>query len=60
MKWATLRSRSLVSLTDDDRAFIELYNAYFSRIYNYVHYQVNDFHETDDLTNQIFLKLCSK
>lgn len=52
--------RSLVSPANDDRAFIELYNAYFSRVYNYVHYRVNDFHDTDDLTNQIFLKLFTK
>jgi len=52
--------KSLVSLTDDDRDFIDLYNVYFSRVYNYVHYRVNGFHETDDLTSQIFIKLFTK
>ncbi|HPL98324.1 MAG TPA: sigma-70 family RNA polymerase sigma factor [Bacillota bacterium] len=45
---------------DDGRDFVELYNTYFSRIYNYVHYRVNDFHEADDLTSQIFSKLFTK
>lgn len=52
--------RSLISPADDDCTFAELYNAYFSRVYNYVHYRVNDFHEADDLTSQIFIKLFTK
>ncbi len=51
---------SLYSAIDDNRYFIDLYNAYFSRVYNYVHYRVNDFHEADDLTSQIFVKLFTK
>lgn len=41
---------TLTLSADDDRDFVELYNTYFSRVYNYVHYRVNDFHEADDLT----------
>ena len=52
---------SLVDLTNDDTsAFAELYNYYFPRVYNYVHYRVADFHAADDLTSQIFEKLFSK
>lgn len=54
------RERLSCPPADDDRAFIELYNAYFSRVYNYVHYRVNDFHDADDLTSQIFTKLLTK
>ncbi|MDD3704800.1 MAG: sigma-70 family RNA polymerase sigma factor [Clostridiaceae bacterium] len=45
---------------DDDSAFVELYNSYFPRVSNYVHYRVDDFHEADDLTSQIFTKLFIK
>jgi RNA polymerase sigma-70 factor (ECF subfamily) len=45
------------SADDDHRTFIELYNTYFSRVYSYVHYRVNNFHDADDLTSQIFTKL---
>lgn len=53
---------SLAALANDqdDRTFIELYNSYFPRVYNYVHYRINDFHDADDLTSQIFAKLFSK
>lgn len=52
---------SLIALADaDDSAFTELYNYYFPRVYNYVHYRVGDFHAADDLTSQIFEKLFSK
>jgi len=52
--------RPLVSSINDDFAFVELYNEYFPRVYNYVHYRVNDFYEADDLTSQIFTKLFTK
>lgn len=48
---------AFVSADDDHRTFIELYDTYFSRIYNYVHYRVDNFHDVDDLTSQIFTKL---
>ncbi|WP_366923917.1 sigma-70 family RNA polymerase sigma factor [Metallumcola ferriviriculae] len=52
---------SVIALAnDDDIAFTKLYNCYFSRIYNYVHYRVSDFHTAEDLTSQIFEKLFSK
>lgn len=51
----------LISLANDaDRAFTEIYNNYFPRIYNYVHYRVSDFHAADDLVSQIFEKLFSR
>ena len=53
---------SLIALANDqdDHIFIELYNGYFPRVYNYVHYRVNDFHDADDITSQIFTKLFTK
>lgn len=52
---------SLIALANDDgSAFTELYNYYFPRVYNYVHYRVDDFHAADDLTSQIFEKLFSR
>ena len=52
---------SLIALANNDAsAFTELYNYYFPRIYNYVHYRVADFHTAEDLTSQIFEKLFSK
>lgn len=44
----------------DESALTELYNAYFPRIYNYVHYRVNDFYDADDIVSQIFLKAFAK
>jgi len=54
------KERSLIALDDDDRTFVELYNAYFPRVYNYVHYRVSNFHDADDLTSQIFTKIFTK
>jgi RNA polymerase sigma-70 factor (ECF subfamily) len=52
---------SLIALANDDgSAFTELYNDYFPRVYNYVHYRVADFHAAEDLTSQIFEKLFSR
>ena len=42
---------------DDDSTFAELYNYYFPRIYNYVHYRVSDFHSANDIISQVFEKL---
>lgn len=44
----------------DDNAFAELYRIYFPRVYNYLHYRVNDVHDAEDLTSQIFMKIYSK
>lgn len=52
---------SMVALANNDNsAFTELYTYYFPRVYNYVHYRVNDFYAADDLTSQIFEKLFSR
>lgn len=40
--------------------FTEFYNEYFTRVYNYVYYRVNNYHDTDDLTSLIFVKLFEK
>ena len=50
----------LARANDDGSAFDELYNYYFPRVYNYVHYRVADFHVCEDLTSQIFEKLFSR
>lgn len=52
---------SLVALANENSSsFDDLYSYYFPRIYNYVHYRVDDFHFADDLTSQIFEKLFSR
>ena len=52
---------SLISRAKDDGSvFDELYNYYFPRIYNYVHYRVADSHACDDLISQVFEKSFSK
>ena len=52
---------SLITRANDDgSAFDELYNYYFSRVYNYVHYRVANVHVCEDLTSQIFEKLFSR
>lgn len=51
---------SLMDMDDNSSVFTELYNNYFPRIYNYVHYRVSDFHAADDLISQIFEKLFSR
>ena len=43
-----------------EKSFAKLYNNYFPRIYNYVHYCVSDFHVADDIVSQIFEKLFTK
>jgi RNA polymerase sigma-70 factor (ECF subfamily) len=40
--------------------FSDLYNEYFTRVYNYVNYRVSDFHAAEDLTSQIFIKVFIK
>lgn len=41
----------------DPQAFTEIYERYFSRIYNYVRYRVKTPETTDDLTSLIFEKV---
>ncbi|BBB90649.1 MAG TPA: sigma-70 family RNA polymerase sigma factor [Methylomusa anaerophila] len=45
------------SKSDDERFFGEIYREYFPRIYNYVLYRVNNHHDADDLSNEIFVKI---
>jgi RNA polymerase sigma-70 factor (ECF subfamily) len=40
----------------DQRAFTELYEAYFDKIYRYVALKVGDKTEAEDMTQQVFLK----
>lgn len=46
--------------TDDNSEIAHIYNNYFPKVYNYVHYRVDDFHDADDLVSQIFEKLFTK
>jgi RNA polymerase sigma-70 factor, ECF subfamily len=46
-----------VRASNDPQAFIELYDAYFPRVYNYVRYRCYDLVTADDLTAQIFERL---
>lgn len=41
----------------NEATFAEIYNLYFTRVYNYVRYRVDDMHAVDDLTSEIFEKL---
>jgi RNA polymerase sigma-70 factor (ECF subfamily) len=40
----------------DQRAFTELYEAYFDKIYRYVAVKIGDRTEAEDMTQQVFLK----
>ena len=40
----------------DQRAFTELYEAYFDKIYRYVTIKIGDRTEAEDMTQQVFLK----
>ncbi len=54
-------NRELSGLAEKkEGSFTELYNEYFPRINNYVHYRVADFHAAEDLTSQIFEKVFVK
>ncbi len=45
---------------ENSEAFSELYNCYFNRIYNYVHYRVTDSYAADDIISEIFEKVLSR
>lgn len=40
--------------------FSDFYKEYFPRVYNYVLYRIGNYHDTDDLTSQIMLKIYEK
>ena len=42
------------------QAFTELYEAYFTRVYNYVRYRCYDLATADDLTSQVFERLLDR
>ncbi|WP_434133340.1 sigma-70 family RNA polymerase sigma factor [Sporomusa sphaeroides] len=42
---------------DTNRFFDEIYRDYFLRVYHYVLYRVNNYHDADDLSSEIFVKL---
>ncbi|HIP71015.1 MAG TPA: sigma-70 family RNA polymerase sigma factor [Anaerolineae bacterium] len=53
------------SLTDsarrgDKNAFGDLYERYLDQIYRYIYYRVNNLHDAEDLTEQVFLKAWEK
>lgn len=49
-----------VQTIDQNIMFTDLYEEYYQRIYNYVHYRVSDFHTADDLVSLIFEKVLAK
>jgi RNA polymerase sigma-70 factor (ECF subfamily) len=44
----------------DPRAFAEVYDHYFSRVYNYARYRVIDPQTADDLTSDVFERVLNK
>lgn len=41
----------------DTQGFEEIYNEYYTRIYNYIRYRVKDYHLSEDLVSQVFEKM---
>lgn len=41
---------------DDPRAFVHLYDHYFPRVHDYVHYRVSDRQDAEDVIAEVFLK----
>src|SRR4030042_745235 len=41
----------------DEKAFAQLYEAYFDRIYRYIVIRIGDATEAEDMTQQVFLKV---
>lgn len=40
--------------------FIQIYNMYFTKLYNYIHYRVGEPYVTDDLVSEVFSKVIEK
>lgn len=56
-----VEKRELIGLVQkDETSLTELYNVYFPRINNYVHYRVADYHDAEDLVSQILEKVFTK
>ncbi len=49
-----------ILVSDEVSTFNGLYEANYSRIYNYVHYRVSDFHDAEDLISKVFEKAFNK
>jgi len=45
---------------DEPETFAEIYDAYFSRVYNYVRYRVHDAALADDLTAEVFERVLTR
>lgn len=41
----------------DSKVFADIYNQYYSRIYNYIRYRVKDPHLSEDLVSQVFERM---
>ena len=46
-----------VRAASDPEAFVQLYNAYFQRVYCYIYYRCEDTATAEDLTGQVFERL---
>lgn len=59
---AQAKDLSLVNqiISNQDSAFAEIYENYFSQVYSYVYYRLSDFYAAEDVTSQIFEKLFCK
>lgn len=62
MKSSSLKNENqlLLQATIDPEAFAEIYDYYFTRVYNYVRSRVNRSSVADDLTSQIFERVLFK
>lgn len=44
----------------DEKLFTHIYETYFSNVYNYISYRINNHNDTEDLTSQVFSKVIEK
>ena len=59
MDYRVQNEKTLVRLAQqrDEKAFAQLYEAYFDRIYRYIVIRIGDATEAEDMTQQVFLKV---